>query len=443
MRSCSQNHFLLFLVGLGTATKLYLGGIIAISELFAFALAPYFFIRNYRLLKKDGFLPLLWMSLLMIVGCYISCQYNHVHIFWFIKSAMQFYSIFAMVVVFYVVLKKGLSGLGWFFIGLFVSTIISIFVLNPQVRADATSTELIGQIDIETQMEGVLFWYPKIAQFLKLPIEGWYFSTPYLYSSFAPLLIAIISALLSTSGRGAAALAILSSLLICFCGRSRKRMRFLGKHFFIFMLSGLLAVVMIKNLYAFTAKRGLLGYEAQAKYFVQTKGDNSLLRLLIGGRTEFFIAIRAMIDHPIVGVGPRAEDTKGYTQEFLVKYGTHEDYERYIRIRAIEWDRVERIPQHSIFTQFWGNAGIFGLAFCLYFLYLVYLYFRKYAHCIPQLFGYFALSIPPALFSFFFNPYSERVTFPLLMTCLLISRAVGKRTWVLPLDMEIAADTHC
>jgi hypothetical protein len=97
------------------------------------------------------------------------------------------------------------------------------------------------------------------------------------------------------------------------------------------------------------------------------------------------------------------------------------------------------LPQHSVLTQFWGHAGIVGLLFCLYFLFLVYQFFRKYLGCIPQWLAYFSIAIPPAIFTLFFNPYSDRLGFPLLLTCLLLARAVGRGRMFLPYDMEVEA----
>ena len=439
MTEFKRSNIIMFFIGLGAATKVYLGGIIALSELAVFVAAPILLFSNYQEYKRSEITIVLWLSLVMILGCFIACLVNGVHWIFFITSGMTFYSIFAMVTVFYFVLRKSFSGIGWFFTGLLISTVISIFVLNPQILMDERSVELIGQADVTEQMEGVLFWYPKIGQLLRLPTSGWYFKVPMIYSAIAPIIAAATAIFVSVSGRGFAAMGVLSFALIVYCRKSRRRMGSLGRHFVIFVIMGLCVAVGIKNLYSYTASTGLLGEEARNKYFAQTHGDSSFLRILIGGRTEFFIAIRAMIDNPIVGIGPAAEDKKGYVKEFLRKYGDQEDYDSYIRYRMAFPDKVEMIPQHSIFTQFWGNSGISGLVFCIYYLYLLYIYFRRYAASIPQLFGYFSLAIPPSIFSLFFNPYSERVTWPLLITCLLLARAVGKGKLQLPYEMEMEA----
>lgn len=441
MKGVKHSSLWLFLIGLGSATKIYLGGAISFTEIVVFGLAPFFAIRHYGEYKRMGFLPVLIIPLLMIVGCFISCQYNNVSILAFIKCAMMYYSIFAFIVVFYWVIKNNLKGIGWFYLGVYLSQIISIFAFDPRIATDGISTELMVQLDLETQMTGVLFWYPKIIRLLYLPIQGMYFSIPIIYSIASPVIAALVAIFTSVSGRGAAALCLVSFALIAYCRKSRKRMKSIGRYFVVFVLFMGAVAMGIKSLYSYSARAGLLGVEAMNKYHAQTWGDNSFLRILIGGRTEFFIAIRAMLDHPIIGVGPYAIDKKGYSQDFILKYGTQFDIEEYQRkLRLLARKGIpELLPQHSVITQFWGCSGIMGLIFCLYYLYLVYLYFRKYVGSVPQWFGWMMIAIPSSLFTLFFNPYGDRAGFPFLITCILISRCVGRGLLLLPYDMEMEA----
>lgn len=441
MRNNNLSRIWLLMAGLGSFTKVYLGGAIAFTELALFVIAPFLFVRHFREYKRDGFLIALILPWLMIIGCFASCKVNGAPMFAFVKCAMMFYSIFAGVAVFYIILRRNFDSIGWFLMGALLSQIISIFYFNPQVVTDGTTSELLSQMDVEQQMQGVLFWYPKINRLLYLPIQIAYFQMPSCYSCVAPILAAIGSITISVSGRGAAAMALVSATLIGYCRKSRRRMRAIGRHFITFSVAMIFVAIGIKSLYSYAARNGLLGPEAQGKYEVQTRGDNSFMRILIGGRTEFFITLRALLDSPIFGIGPYAEDKNGYTQEFLAKYGTQEDYDYYVlrlMLARVHGER-ERLPQHSTLTQFWGNAGIVGLFLCLYYLYLVFKYFNKYAGSIPHWFGYLAIATPPSIFTLFFNPYSDRVGFPLLLTCLLLSRAVGNGKLRLPLDIEMEA----
>ena len=431
----------LFLYGLGAHTKVYLGGAISLSELVSFPLAPVLFFNFYKEIKRNGFLPILILSCMMIVGCFCSCQYNDVPILPFIKSSMTFYSIFANTLLFYILLRRDFKGLGWFFFGEFLSLIITIWAFDPRVLVNEYSTELVGQEDIETKMEGVLFWFPKINRILVFPLRAFYMRLHPAIAVASPLASAVFTILASISGRSSAATLFLSTLLISIARRSRRRMRAIGKHFVLFSVILIIGVFCLKEAYSYAASKGMLGEDARSKYYAQTHGDSSLMRILMSGRVEFFIAIRAMLDNPILGGGPYAKDTKGYTREFLMKYGDRTDYEAYInRIYANGIGEAELLPQHSIITQFWGSSGIIGLIFCLYLLYLIFVFFKRYAGCIPHWYGYFSLTIPISLFSLFFNPYGARVEgYPLLITCLLFAKAVGQRKMLLPAQLEMEA----
>lgn len=442
MRHRNYSQFWLFLLGLGSATKVYLGGVIALSEIVVFSIAPIVFVRHYREYKHDGFIPVICLSFLMIIGSCISCIYNGAGMLAWIKTVMMFYSIPAAIIVYYSLLKGSFKGIGWFFLGLALSQIVAVFIFNPHIMTDGRSVEVMSAASVEEQMEGVMFWYTKINRFLLVPVQGWYLKIPIVFSAAAPVAAAFVALLTSVSGRSAAASALLSSAVIGIVGKSRKRMRAIGRHIFVGLVLIVFMAIGIKTVYSHAAKSGYLGEEALRKYNAQTHGNDSFMSILMGGRVEFFIAIRAMLDHPFIGVGPYAVDEKGYTQSFLLKYGDAEDYEIYLRGRLARQSAVELIPQHSTLTQFWGLAGLSGLVFCLYYLHLIYLYFRKYSWCIPQWFGYVVLAVPSSLFSLFFNPYTERMVMPLLIVCLLFVRAVGKGLIMLPVEMEREAQKY-
>ena len=439
----SRTNIIMFLIGLGSCTKVYLGGVIAFSELAMFAVAPFLLIKHYRELQRSGFLAAIWLPIIMIFGCLISCQCNGASRVAFVKSSVMFYSIFANIVVFYVVLRKDFKGIGMFFLGLFISSIIAIFAFDPRAMVDAGSTLYVGEQDVAEKTEDVLFLYPKINALLRLPIQGLYFKTPIAYSVGAPVIGAVVALLVSISGRASAAMSLLASTLILIGRKSRTSMRKLGRHFILFILIMFIAVYVVKSLYSYTARTGMLGEEARNKYEMQTQGDSSLIRMLVSGRTEFFIGIRALLDSPIVGLGPYPIDHKGYNYEFFKKYGTREDYERFLACVAYYGPSfAEHLREHSTIIQFWGRSGLPGLFFVVYFFYLLFVYFRKYSYAIPQWYGYFAISIPSTVFSLVFNPYHSRVEFPLLITCLLLVKAVGQGRLRLPYGMEMEAKKY-
>ena len=166
--------------------------------------------------------------------------------------------------------------------------------------------------------------------------------------------------------------------------------------------------------------------------------------LLVSGRKEFFIALTAIVDHPFVGFGPRAEDRNGYTERFLRKYGGHDALAAYAYYQLQYAARGLRpqIPTHSHIMSAWLWCGLPGMLFWAWILYFMYRHIRYHMSSIPQWYGYFALAIPSMLWSIFFNPIGNRTVLPLLMVCMMFARAVSKGAILLSWEMEMEARKH-
>jgi hypothetical protein len=107
------------------------------------------------------------------------------------------------------------------------------------------------------------------------------------------------------------------------------------------------------SIYAYAAKSGFLGLDAQNKYELQTSGT---LGLLLGGRGESLASTQAIIDSPILGHGSWARDVT-YV-ELLVTRMEEAGYE-------IQGDPFSEdlIPSHSHLLGAWVEAGILGAVF--------------------------------------------------------------------------------
>ena len=73
----SRVKLLLFLIGLGSQTQIQVVGSIGISELVMFLIGPFIFFLDYRQLKADGFMPFVWLSIFVCMGCVCSGMINH------------------------------------------------------------------------------------------------------------------------------------------------------------------------------------------------------------------------------------------------------------------------------------------------------------------------------------------------------------------------------
>ena len=443
----SRVKLFLFLIGLGSQTQIQFVGSIGISELLLFLIGPFVFFLDYRQLKADGFMPFVWLSILTCVGCLLSGVFNHTHLILLVKGLASPYSVFVVTVVFHRLLRKDFSALKWFILGVFVSSIVSIFVFQQATYAVRGGEFLEGSEATNVIISNPLFWSSRITSLVMLPISMWYVSTPYAYSASMPFVTALVKILFSqASGRSAALCSFLAGFYIAIAGKNVQRMRRVGRNFLL-VLVGLVVLLMIgKQVYVYAAKNNYLGEKAQAKYYRQTQGSSSILKIIMGGRLEFFTAIRACMDRPIIGFGAKPLDTKGYYEQMLEKYGTPDDYEMYVKLiqdRAKRGITYHMLPSHSHLASFWLQYGIIGLIFWLYVLWMFLRFFTRYSHGIPQWYGYCVLVISDFLWDIFFSPFSGRISIAVLMSCILFARAVVQGRCQLPWEMQNEIRRKC
>lgn len=435
----SGNWLWLFLLGLGSQTQFHFLGSIGISEFPVFLIAPFIFVKDYRLLRNDGFLPAVWLALLMTIFCGIGGLVNGTHPLLIMKGVAMVYAIFAILVVLHRLLRNNFVNLKYLFVGIFISSIVSIFIFQQETYTMSQGTVLTGEDAANAVMGYALFWSAKFSQLVELPIDCFYMSIPSLYSILAPLAACLVFILCSeSSGRSAAVVSAGAVLIIMLCGKSRIRMRRLGKNILLFIIAMMILLVGFKIAYKYAARSGLLGEGAQDKYERQTRMGGGILHLLMAGRSEFFIGMRAALDKPIIGHGPKPRDTNGYVLEFLSKYDTQESYDSYVRhLLYLRANGVydAPIPCHSCIATGWMTCGIFGLAFWLYVLYRYYRYFRRDSYGVPQWFGYLTIAICHAAWNIFFSGIN-RINDPICLTCVLFSAAVAAGKLRLPPEME-------
>lgn len=436
-----QSSFLLFLLGLGGVTKIFFIGTLALSELVIFPLAPFVFLKNFSRMKREGFVTFVYMLIMLAFGALVSALWNHSPRTYIIKLLAMFYGFFAYYIVLYALLYKNFKGIGWFYFGLIISSIITIWAFNPQADVSSTGFGYIGQADVETVVTHQLFWVNKVRGLGQLPIFAAYLKTPLMYSLFTPIAFVAFTMLSTVSGRAQSLCVIMGFVMIAIGRKSRLRMRGIGRHFMKFAVLGVIALFCYKFTYSYAASHGYLGEVARNKYERQTTKGTSALNLLMAGRREFFVALFAVMDHPIIGFGPRAEDSGGYTERFLTKYGADNEDAEYLRYLQYCFANgmTPPIPTHSYIMSLWVWCGIVGLIFFIWVFYLVFMHLKHYADAIPQWYGYYALTIPSMVWSSFFNPFGDRHGFALFILTLCFARAVAKKRMNLPWELELEA----
>lgn len=148
-------------------------------------------------------------------------------------------------------------------------------------------------------------------------------------------------------------------------------------------------------LFAHSADFGFLSQDAAHKYTVQATSD---LGILLGGRPELLVSLRAFADAPLLGHGSWALDTGGYVDELNLL--SHQ-LGMSLTDKFPELDST-LIPTHSFIMSAMVWAGITGgifwaglLGSCL----------RTFLLHLRRLPVYFCVGMPQLLWDAFFSPF--------------------------------------
>lgn len=421
---------------LGLCSQLQLFGVsLSITELTVLLIAPCVFLREYPAMRRNGVSTFFYLSLSVIVGCIVGSIANRSPFAAVLRGLATTSLISCSIVVSHWIIRRNPGGFKWFLLGVAISVIVSTFFFKRSVEVVS-----LGE-SVEEIMSGPLFWISRLKPWFYLPVTACYLNVPIVISASLPLLFALISMLISTSGRSAALGAIGFAAIAFVGGRTRNSIFRFTKRFWAMFFMAVIAVFVIHAVYRVSVLNGWFGEKALAKYEAQSAGENSLGRLIMGGRAESFIGLLGCRDKPIVGWGPWAMDTQGYREEFMSKYGTLEDYEaiqRSLQMQAMYGNTFRKlIPCHAYITEFWLWYGIAGLIFMLYVIFVLLRYLRQDCFAVPQWFGWIACGIPSMFWAIFFSPFADRFSFSLFMVAVLMARAVRKGCFALPEEMQI------
>jgi len=174
------------------------------------------------------------------------------------------------------------------------------------------------------------------------------------YFSMAVLLVAI------GAPRSGVAIALMSSMLVGYMwwihsGRGRHSFRLTFGRLFGMSILGFFALWGIYELYVIFAEQGWLGEYQRTKLISQSKTlfGNSPLGLLMAGRPQFFGALVALMDYPILGSGSwTAWLMSDYFYDAMVMVGADQNMLRQIA------DGAQAGVGHSIILQIWLENGL-------------------------------------------------------------------------------------
>lgn len=432
--STAMSMMLIF--GLFSETQIRIVGSIGISELFIFLVAPFYFVVDYRLLKKDGFVPIIGLAGLTFLGSLLSGWHNGTPMVPWIKGIAATYSLFAIPVVFHHFLRRDMGSFKWYLIGAALSGLITIFALRGGV--EASMVQRAGH-----RFEGgELYFMTHFGGLCTLPCYAFYLSSPTVLSVVTFLFPSVYTVARTSSGRSAVLVTLLSVCILCYVRRGWRRMRIMRKHFFVVMIFGFILVSLIGSLYKTAARNGWLSEKAQQKYETQMGSSKNvgLLDMLMKGRGEFFVSFYAAFHEPFWGYGPWPIDKKGICQEFLYKYGDPEaihqmeDYRKFLAAQGATHVTFG-LPAHSMLIQNWVWYGLLGLPFWVYVLFKMFELMRKYIDAVPQWFGYLAVMLPTMSWAILFSPYSGRTMVGAFVSIVMFTIAVGRGRIPLQQDM--------
>ncbi len=151
----------------------------------------------------------------------------------------------------------------------------------------------------------------------------------------------------------------------------------------------------------FVTRAGYLDEESQAKNEAQSQAKN----LLLGGRPEFAIGLRAALDSPIIGHGSWAKDPKYYEMLYdaLVESGVQQEQ---VGGDILSEEGNPLIPAHSAIINAWIWAGIAGLIFWLYMAWFFLKGMMRVAILRPPLAPYIMWLLISIWWDIFFSPFA-------------------------------------
>lgn len=415
----------LFLIGLFSMTQIRLVAKIGISEAGMLIAAPILFFQDLPSLKRDGVLPLLNFAFIWLGGACLSDWINGSSFAQMFRGVAVPYVICSTVIVIHHFIKNDVRSCKWLIFGLACSSVLSIFIFQRGMAGDmAAEGDVAGAI--ERVVGYKLFWAFTIKTWLLLPVQTMYLSVPFFYSFFA-VCVASIAAWL-TGGRSSFLVSVFSLVMLIYARKRFRAMRQIKKHIVVVLLvlGGIGAVV--KWGYKYAGQHGYLNEYETKKFERQTQAGDSVLKLLMAGRGEFFISCFAIWDRPIIGHGSWAIDRRGYTQEFLVKYGTEEDIMALRRRedKISDMGGLATIPTHSHITTAWLWHGIAGGMFWIYVGILAGKAFIRRLHLVPELYGYLVIALPNIAWDILFSPFGLRTEECLLFTILAMLGKIEK-----------------
>lgn len=165
---------------------------------------------------------------------------------------------------------------------------------------------------------------------------------------------------------------------------------------------------------------GFISEQAQAKNEAQSNSGN----LLLGGRPEFLVGLRAALDSPIIGHGSWAKDPKYFEMlyDMLVETGAQPEGGE---IEGGDFNGL--IPGHSQIVTAWVWAGIAGLIFWLYVAWLLIKAIVRVAILRPPSAPLYMWLLIGMFWNVFFSPFAANRRLIEAFVLIVVADLLGRR----------------
>jgi hypothetical protein len=408
--SDKRSDRIVFILGLGSSLHINVGGYLAISEFLAVFLGTAALFRLYRRpgdahAKTASSLGLLWLASALVADVW-----NGTTLDLMVKGLSKAALIVLQLALAYELLRSDLRRIRWYFVGVALSSLLSIYILKP------------GSIAAFEQLHGLVltdsFEKQWIAVVIYSVLAAWFF-TGSSYPSLSAMVVAIIGAFAIFSGsRSSGALLIVASFsvyvvkLSATVEGSRAEQRAIRQMLLVFALFALGALVFFG--YSIAADTGRLGDRAAEKYTMQS---GSQFGLLLGGRGDFLAGLLAVQGSPILGHGTWAADVEGYRFQAAHIIG--------MEYFQIEGSSGGRIGGHSNILEAWVEHGILAVPFWGYLFYFILKCFSNGIYYHFAFLGPLMFLLYGRAWDFFFSPINARTTlaFTFALFILVVLRA--------------------
>lgn len=168
----------------------------------------------------------------------------------------------------------------------------------------------------------------------------------------------------------------------------------------------LIGTVTTMQLYGYAALHGMLGNGARYEYELQSSGRYGVL---VGARTESFVALQAIADSPWIGHGSWAKDARYVVEMYLLRLRA--GYLNGVNVKPLTDDDLAEIPSHSIILGSWVDAGILAVPFWAWIMILAFRALFKVSRSTGPLAAMVAVTVMLLVWDILFSPFGAERRF--------------------------------